>query len=60
MAGKYVIRTDRAGEFRFDLVAANGEVIATSEGYSTKASAIAGIESVRSNGEAAEVVDQTT
>ena len=34
---------------KFDLKAANGEIIATSEGYKTKASCENGIESVKNN-----------
>lgn len=59
MAAKFELFTDRAGEFRFNLKAANGEVIATSEGYTAKASALNGIESVRVNAPIAEIDDQT-
>jgi uncharacterized protein YegP (UPF0339 family) len=38
---------DKAGKFRFKLKAANGEVIAVSEAYSTKDACANGIESVR-------------
>ena len=46
---KFEIFTDKAGEFRFRLKAKNGEIIATSEGYKSKASCNNGIESVRKN-----------
>ena len=59
MAGKFVITKDKRGEFRFVLKAGNGEVIASSEGYKTKASANNGIESVRKNAPEAAVVDET-
>lgn len=49
MAGKYEIYKDSGGEFRFRLKAGNGENILASEGYVQKASAINGIESVRTN-----------
>ena len=49
MAAKFELYQDKAGEFRFRLKAANGQVIATSEGYKTKASCLNGIESVRTN-----------
>lgn len=39
--------TDKAGEYRFRLKAANGEIILTSEGYTARASALNGIESVK-------------
>lgn len=44
---KYQVFTDKAGEFRFNLSASNGEVIASSEGYSSKESCIDGIKSVQ-------------
>ena len=37
MAGKFEVYKDKAGEFRFRLKAGNGEVIATGEGYKSKA-----------------------
>jgi hypothetical protein len=37
MAGKFEIIKDKRGEYRFHLKAGNGEIIATSEGYQTKA-----------------------
>lgn len=49
MAGKFELYTDKAGEFRFRLKAGNGQIILASEGYSTKASALNGIESVTKN-----------
>ena len=59
MAGKFEIIKDKRGEYRFHLKAANGEIIASSEGYSTKASAHNGIESVKKNAPGATVVDLT-
>ena len=49
MAGKFEIFKDSAGEFRFRLKAANGEIIATSEGYTSKGGCENGIESVKKN-----------
>ena len=46
---KFEMYQDKAGEFRFRLKARNGEIIATSEGYTTKAACENGIESVRKN-----------
>ncbi|MFK0402048.1 YegP family protein [Microbacterium sp. NPDC090225] len=57
MAGKFELYTDRSGEYRFRLKAGNGQVIATSEGYSSKSAAENGIESVRTNAPDAEVVE---
>jgi uncharacterized protein YegP (UPF0339 family) len=59
MAGKFEVYKDKAGEFRFRLKASNGETIAASEGYKTKASALNGIESVQKNAPGATVVDLT-
>ncbi len=59
MAAKFELYVDKGGEFRFNLKASNGEVIASSEGYSSKASAINGIESVKKNAADAVVEDQT-
>jgi len=57
MAGKFELYEDRSGEFRFRLKAGNGEVIAVSEGYSSKSGALNGIESVKSNAPNASVVE---
>ena len=46
---KFEVYVDKAGEFRFRLKARNGEIIAVSEGYKAKASALNGIESVGKN-----------
>lgn len=59
MAGKFIISKDKRGEFRFKLVAGNGQTIAVSEGYSTKAACVNGIESVRKNAADAELDDKT-
>jgi uncharacterized protein YegP (UPF0339 family) len=39
MAAKFEISKDKSGKFRFHLKAANGEIIAASQGYETKESA---------------------
>jgi uncharacterized protein YegP (UPF0339 family) len=59
MAGKFVVKKGHSGKFHFNLVASNGQVIATSETYETKMSALNGIESVRKNAPDAEIDDQT-
>ena len=46
-SGKFHVRQDAKGEFRFHLVAANGEEIMGSEGYTARASCLKGIESVK-------------
>ncbi len=49
MAGSFVVEKGSTGKFRFNLRAGNNQVILTSEAYETKASALAGVESVRKN-----------
>ena len=56
--GKFVIREVPSG-IKFDLLAGNGQVIATSEVYTTRAACENGIESVRKNAAAANLEDQT-
>lgn len=56
----YELKTDAAGKFRFNLKAANGEIILSSQAYTEKASALAGIESVRINGVAEENFEKKT
>lgn len=46
----YEIKKTQNGKFMFNLRAGNNQVILTSEVYEQKASALAGIESVRKNG----------
>jgi uncharacterized protein YegP (UPF0339 family) len=58
MTGTFEVWTDKAGEFRFNLKASNGEVIATSEGYKSKDSCMSGIESVKSNAPTATIVER--
>lgn len=57
MAGKFELYQDKGGDYRFRLKAANGEVIASGQGYSSKSSALNGIDSVRRNAAEAEVVE---
>ena len=46
---KFEVYTDRKGEFRFRLKAANGQIICTGEGYKAKKSCLNGIASIRKN-----------
>ena len=59
MPGKFELYKDSAGKFRFRLKARNGEIIASSEAYETKASAENGIKSVQRNASTATIDDQT-
>jgi len=56
--GKYIVKEAKTG-FMFNLAAANGQVIGSSEIYSGKAACLNGVESVRKNAPAANVEDQT-
>lgn len=60
MPGKFVVKKGTTGKFRFNLVSTNGQVVATSEAYNSKAAAMGGIRSVRSLAADAAIEDQTT
>lgn len=60
MPGKFVVKKGPTGKFRFNLLSTNGQVVATSEAYTSKASAMNGIRAVKSMAGDAEVEDQTT
>jgi uncharacterized protein YegP (UPF0339 family) len=47
--GKFEIKKDKGGHFRFNLIAANGQVILSSQAYSSKAGCENGIASVKTN-----------
>ena len=47
--GRYEIYKDAAKEWRFRLIAKNGQIIAASEGYTTKESCEQGIASMKVN-----------
>lgn len=47
--GKFSISKRRNGEYQFNLMAGNGQVILASEGYSTRVACDNGVESVRKN-----------
>ena len=55
---KFIIRTVNSG-LKFDLFAANGQSILTSEVYTTEHACRKGIESVRKNAPIAKLEDQT-
>ena len=60
MPGKFVVKKGSTGKFRFNLQSTNGQVIATSEAYSSKASCMNGIRSVQKLAPDATVEDQTS
>ena len=56
--GKFVVKEVNTG-YKFDLKATNGQVVATSEVYKSKASCLKGLESVRKNAPIANLENQT-
>jgi uncharacterized protein YegP (UPF0339 family) len=56
---KFVVRKNKGGEFYYQVVGGNGEVMAVSEGMSRKQSCLDSIESIKKNASDADVVDRT-
>ncbi len=56
--GKFVVKETKTG-VKFDLKASNGEVIATSEVYTSESACMKGIASVSANAPIANLEDQT-
>ena len=57
---RFEIYFDKAGLYRYRLIAANGESIAMSEeGYKSKTGCVGGIKSVAQNAPDAEIIDET-
>jgi uncharacterized protein YegP (UPF0339 family) len=50
--GKFVLKRGTRGGFRFNLMAGDGRVIATSEHYESREAALAGIQAVRASDQA--------
>lgn len=59
MTAKFELFKDTVGQFRFHLKAANGEIIAASQGYTSKAAAQNGIASIKANAATAATEDLT-
>ncbi|TQC41401.1 DUF1508 domain-containing protein [Rhodococcus sp. WS4] len=59
MTAKFELFKDAAGKFRFHLKAANGEIIAASQGHTSKAAAQNGIASIKDNPASAPTEDLT-
>ena len=53
---KFIVSKDRVGQWRFKLVADNGKVVAVSESYKQKQSALNGINCIARVSEYAEIV----
>jgi uncharacterized protein YegP (UPF0339 family) len=59
MPTKFTVYLDKAKKYRFNLKAANGEIIAAGESYPDKKSALKGIASIQKNAAAAKIIDET-
>ena len=59
MPARFELKKSSNGKFRWNLLAANGQVIATSQMYESKQAAQNGIRSVRKSAADAELVDET-
>jgi uncharacterized protein YegP (UPF0339 family) len=57
MTAKFEIFLDRKKQYRFHLKASNGETIAASQAYDTKAACIKGIKSIQKNAPIAAIID---
>ncbi|MDX1599955.1 MAG: YegP family protein [Anaerolineales bacterium] len=60
MAAKFQLKQTGSGQFRFNLLAANGQVILSSENYTSKSAAKNGIESVKKNAPSDERYERRT
>ena len=59
MPARFVVKKGSTGKFRFSLHAENGEIVATSEAYNSRASALKGIAAVQRVAASATIDDQT-
>lgn len=59
MPAKFIVKKSPTGKFRFNLLATNGQVVATSQSYESKAACMSGLRSVQKSASAAIVDDQT-
>jgi uncharacterized protein YegP (UPF0339 family) len=57
MAAKFEIFADRRKQYRFHLKASNGEIIAASGAYETRAMCLKGIKSIQKNAPVAKIID---
>jgi uncharacterized protein YegP (UPF0339 family) len=58
MPAKFTVFKDKKGEFRFRLLATNGQTIATGESYPTKAACLKGIASIQKNAPVAAIEEE--
>src|SRR5208337_5518735 len=60
VTGVFEVFADAAGRLRFHLKAANGQIIAVSQSYGTKESALKGIASIKKSAPIAKITDLPT
>lgn len=56
---KFEVNKNSDGQYYFQLIAANGKIIATSEKFATKENCMQGIELVKSSATSADIIDWT-
>ena len=56
--GKFVVKQTKNNGFMFNLKAGNGEIIATSETYTTEKACLNGIDSIRRNAPESPIVKE--
>lgn len=56
MNPKYVVKLDKAGKYRFNLTAKNGQVILSSQDYKSSDACMNGIDSVKKNAAGSAIV----
>ena len=59
MPAKFVVQKGPTGKFRFNLLSTNGQVIASSQTYESKASCLAGLRAVQKSAAGAGIDDRT-
>ncbi len=59
-SAKFEVYVDNSARYRWRLKAANGETVAASESYATRAAALKAVERVRRTAQGAEIVDLTS
>jgi len=52
-------KSEKSGEFWFRIVASNGNILASSQQYKDKRSAVAAVESIKAHAAGADVADET-
>jgi uncharacterized protein YegP (UPF0339 family) len=59
VAGRFMVVRDGDEEYRFRIEAEDGQLMATSEPYTSKSSALKGVEAIKRNAAHAQVDDQS-